>query len=98
MSDLAAGIPIGMSIGIGAGIGIGSKKAKKEIAQQIREMSSTHDIKIKKPDGQYLAIDDFINELGAGDSGKEEQNKTLIVTAIGILILLAGILAFFLIQ
>jgi len=98
MSDLAAGIPIGMSIGIGAGIAIGKKSAQKEMAKKIQELNATHDIKVKKASGQYMAIEEFIEAIGAVKETSEDKNKMLIIVAIGILVLLGGILAFFMVQ
>ena len=102
MSDLAAGIPIGMSIGMGAGIGagmgIGASKTRKEIETKLKELGTSHDVKIKKPDGTYMAIDDLIQFISAENIAKSTPNNTkgIIVTIIAALVVIMGILFFIL--
>lgn len=96
MSDLGAGIPIGMSIGIGAGIGIGKKAGQKEIAKKIHQLSANHEIRIRKPDGNYMSLDEFIENIGISDKSEGDKKKMKIVLALGILIFVLGVVTFYL--
>ena len=97
MSDLAAGIPIGMSIGIGAGIGIGKKIGQKEIAKKITELSSNHEISIKKPDGNFMAIVEFINILGIAEESAKERKSYNVLLLAGIIVFVLAVVIYFLI-
>ena len=96
MSDIGAGIPIGMSIGIGAGIGIGKKGARDEISKSIREFSSTNKITIEDLNGKSVSTEEFITEV----IGKHEMNKklTIVLLVAGTVLLLLGVLVFFLMK
>ncbi|KAA3617084.1 MAG: hypothetical protein D8M58_04190 [Calditrichaeota bacterium] len=98
MSDLAAGIPIGMSIGIGAGIAIGKKSGQKEVGEKIKQLSTNHEIRVKKPDGNYMSLEEFINEIAIFDVSENEKKKMNIMILVGVIILLIGILTFFLVN
>ena len=102
MSDLAAGIPIGMSIGMGAGIGvgmgIGANKTRKEIEAKLQELGSSHDVKIKKTDGNYMSMDELFQFISAESITKSTPNnsKGIIITIIAALVLIMGIFMFIL--
>lgn len=98
MSDLAAGIPIGLAAGMGTGIaiGIGSGKqqGKKEIADAIRAYAATHDIRITGSSGAAITLEDFLTDVTTTtppctmDAASKKQMVWLIL---GILILLTGV-------
>jgi len=98
MSDMATGIPIGMSIGIGAGMGIGKKSGQKEIAKKIKELSANHEIRIRKPDGNYMSVDEFIEVIGISGNSEADKKKLSIFLVIGILIFILGVITFFLVN
>ncbi|MCB0281520.1 MAG: hypothetical protein H6627_07350 [Calditrichae bacterium] len=95
MSDLASGIPIGIPLGIPIGMGLGKKNAHSEMENKLRELSLTHDIKIKKPDGNFMPIDELISILGAQPNSQENKKPLVIITILGIMVLILAILAYF---
>ncbi len=96
MSDLASGVPIGMCIGIGAGIGIGKQAGKKEIVKNIKQLSANHEIRVRKPDGNYMSLDEFIEKIGVRNVPVADKKKMSVMFAISLVIFLLGVLTFFL--
>ena len=98
MSNLAAGIPIGLAIGIGSGMatGIGAGKAagKKEVAEAIRAYAATHTIQVTGTDGTAVMLEDFISEVtgpAASCTSTANGSKRVAWIIVAALLLLAGI-------
>ncbi len=96
MSNIAAGIPLGLAIGMGSGIAIGIASGKKaasdEIAGNIREFAATHRINVEGPEG-HLALDQFIEKVCPTEGGNSvaQRKKLVIVTILGMVVVLAGL-------
>lgn len=108
MSNLAAGIPIGLAIGIGSGMatGIGAGKAagKKEVAEAIRAYAATHTIQVTGSGGTAVILEEFISAVTGPSAtctaSSEGSNRTVWIIVAALLVL-AGIgagLLFFLMR
>lgn len=102
MSNLAAGIPIGLAAGIGSGIAIGTgagkAAAKKEISERIREYAATHTMIVTDGSGTTIDLDNFIEDIvQLPESGPQPSSvrKTAFWVILGTLVAVAGALVLF---
>lgn len=97
MSNLAAGIPIGLAIGIGSGmatgIGAGKATAKKEISERIREYAATHTMIVTDGSGTPVDLETFIQDivqLPENCQNPTPTSKVILWVVLGLLGVVAG--------
>lgn len=90
MSDMAAGIPIGMAIGIGAGVGIGIKQAR----DNLREYVEQNAIILQDQTGQSIPIETFLDEAMETENPKTKKILRVFLV-LGIATFVLGVAVYF---